>query len=248
MATAQVMLIGTYHFANPHQDMFNVEADDVLSAKRQAELQQIVEALATFEPTHVGVEYPVDEAASLQERYAAYRATLNGNGTSTERDEIFQLGARLAAHHGHDRLHPLDVKMDLDLEPVMQWAAANGHGEMIAAVQEQFQQGMQLFQEKQATSTIGEMLRWMNEDDILMQNHEFYLRLLRLGQSPDYIGAEQVTRWYSRNLKIFTELTHIAPPDARVVVVYGQGHIPILRSLAHDAPYMDVVSPLPYLA
>ena len=38
-----VMILGTYHMANPEADAVNFEADDVLTAKRQRELQQLIE-------------------------------------------------------------------------------------------------------------------------------------------------------------------------------------------------------------
>lgn len=38
-----VMILGTYHMANPGADAVNFEADEVLAPKRQRELQQLVE-------------------------------------------------------------------------------------------------------------------------------------------------------------------------------------------------------------
>lgn len=36
-----VLLLGSYHMSNPGMDQFNLEADDVLAPKRQAELQDL---------------------------------------------------------------------------------------------------------------------------------------------------------------------------------------------------------------
>ncbi|HUR98670.1 MAG TPA: hypothetical protein VMZ26_11450, partial [Pyrinomonadaceae bacterium] len=35
---AEILILGTYHMANPGQDIFNMQADDVTSAKRQQEM------------------------------------------------------------------------------------------------------------------------------------------------------------------------------------------------------------------
>ncbi|MBP8119623.1 MAG: hypothetical protein KAY04_00160 [Burkholderiales bacterium] len=35
---AQVMIVGTWHFTNPNQDMHNIQSDDMLSIKRQKEI------------------------------------------------------------------------------------------------------------------------------------------------------------------------------------------------------------------
>jgi hypothetical protein len=42
--------------ANPGRDIFNMQADDVLSPKRQQEIAQIVEVLKKFQPTKIAVE------------------------------------------------------------------------------------------------------------------------------------------------------------------------------------------------
>ena len=54
----QVMIVGTFHLDNPGRDVFNVQVDDVLAEKRQAELADIATALARFAPTDVMVEWP----------------------------------------------------------------------------------------------------------------------------------------------------------------------------------------------
>ena len=35
---AEILVLGTYHMANPGRDIFNTQADDVLAAKRQKEI------------------------------------------------------------------------------------------------------------------------------------------------------------------------------------------------------------------
>src|SRR5262245_9772081 len=84
---AQVLLVGTYHFSNPGHKLNNVKAVDVLSAERQRNLAKLVSALARFEPTFVGVEWP---QARVTERYAKFL-----DGTLPESsNEVVQLGFR----------------------------------------------------------------------------------------------------------------------------------------------------------
>jgi hypothetical protein len=40
-AKTQVMLLGTYHFSNPGQDLNNVKAVDILTAERQREIGRV---------------------------------------------------------------------------------------------------------------------------------------------------------------------------------------------------------------
>jgi hypothetical protein len=55
-APAQVMMLGTYHFGNPGQDLHNMKADNVLTPKKQAELADVAARLARFKPTEMAVE------------------------------------------------------------------------------------------------------------------------------------------------------------------------------------------------
>src|SRR6187455_2363041 len=55
-ARAEVLVLGTYHMANPGRDIFNTQADDVLAPKRQAEIAQLLEVLKKFQPTKIAIE------------------------------------------------------------------------------------------------------------------------------------------------------------------------------------------------
>ena len=102
---AQVMILGTYHMANPGADYVNPEVDDVLAAPRQAEIAAVVQALAEFRPTRIAIEAPPSRDSLHHARYRAYRAgeyALRG-------DEIDQIGYRLAGMMNHERLYPVDT-------------------------------------------------------------------------------------------------------------------------------------------
>ncbi len=45
---AHVLVLGTYHFANPGRDVVKTEAPDVLSAVKQAEVDAVVEGTRRF--------------------------------------------------------------------------------------------------------------------------------------------------------------------------------------------------------
>src|SRR5881397_955242 len=70
---AQVLVLGVYHMSNPGRDIVNMKVDDVLAAKRQAEIARLTEVLKRFGPTKIAVE---DEVGSERypKRYADYLA------------------------------------------------------------------------------------------------------------------------------------------------------------------------------
>ena len=56
VSRAEVLVLGTYHMANRGHDIFNMQVDDVLAPKRQAEIAQLIEVLKKFNPTKIAVE------------------------------------------------------------------------------------------------------------------------------------------------------------------------------------------------
>jgi hypothetical protein len=52
---AEIRVLRTYPMGNPGLDAFNLEADDVRSAKRHAETEARVDVLPRFEPTAIAV-------------------------------------------------------------------------------------------------------------------------------------------------------------------------------------------------
>ena len=75
-----------------------------------------------------------------------------------------------------------------------------------------------------------------------------YLVLDRIGGSNEYPGADVVSRWYATNLHIFANLMRlITSPDDRVLVIYGQAHVKLLRSFVKGSPDLQFNDPLSVL-
>ena len=64
----EVMILGTYHFNNPGQDLHNARIDSVLTPDKQAQLESVAESLARFQPTAVAVERVASEVEALVAR------------------------------------------------------------------------------------------------------------------------------------------------------------------------------------
>lgn len=97
--------------------------------------------------------------------------------------------------------------------------------------------------------TLAEILLRLNEPQAALRGHGMYLvDEFAVGQSDDYPGAERVTGWYNRNLRIFANLQRIAErPDERLLVIIGAGHLPILRHCAQASPECALIEAADYL-
>lgn len=240
-ARTQVLLVGTYHFSNPGKDIHNVKAVDVLTAERQRELVNVSDALARFAPTQVAVEWPQQ---AVTERYAQFRA----GQLPESRNEVVQLGFRLARDRGLQSVQGLDVPGDFPFEAVDAWARKNGRGSEIDAVLASGGKEVAHISALQEQTTIGGVLRDLNTRESIERNHSFYPPMLTMGSGEDQPGVKLLSAWYTRNLAICARLLQAIMPGDRVVVFYGQGHIYLLQQCLREQPDMQLIDPLSYLA
>lgn len=224
--SARVLVLGTYHFANPGLDVVQTEVADILGPERQREVLEVASMLARFRPTRIAVEVRPERAASLDSAYAAYRA----GSLELGRNEVQQLGFRLAKEFGHDRLFAIDHAGEFPFNEVM--AYAQEHDErFVIRVQQILGQIADEHNRMQRENTLAEILRHHNDPAEIRRGRSFYLETGTVGAGDSYVGAELLSKWYDRNIRIFANVLSVAEPGERVLVIIGSGHAAILREL-----------------
>jgi hypothetical protein len=241
-SSAQVMILGTYHFANPGLDEVKIEVADILSPPKQAEVERVVESLAAFRPTKIAVEVRASSVARIDSLYGAYRA---GRHTLA-RNEVQQLGFRLANRFGHPRLYGIDHEGDFPFDAVMQYAQEHDP-DFVAWAQVQLAAMAEESNRQQRENTLAEILRIYNDPASIAEGHGLYMVTSGVGAGDTYVGANLLTRWYERNIRTFADLRALAAPGDRILVIFGGGHAAILRELVTSDPDLDLVEANEYL-
>jgi hypothetical protein len=226
-ARAEVLVLGVYHMANPGHDIFNTQADDVLAPKRQQEIAQLIEVLKRFHPTKIALEADIWGQRAGRE-YADYLA---GKYTLS-RNEIDQIGYRLAKELGHQKVYPVDVDGDFPFPRVLNYAKGSGRSKELEAMMGETGAIVKAQNEYLASHTVLETLAYMNSDDRVAEDMGFYYRLAQFGEPGDWAGADLVSDWFRRNMRIYGNVLQLADsPNERILVVFGAGH---LGWLQHD--------------
>lgn len=241
----EVLLLGSYHMSNPGADAFNLEADDVLTPGRQAEIAAVVDRLEQFAPTHVTVEAPWGDEATM-ERWRGYVA----GERELRRSEEEQIGFRLAHRMGHETVHAIDSPSSMDFESVAAAAMQDPRlAQLMGGMQAVGEEAMAMMGDWLANGTVGSMLWNMNTPQSIALTHMPYIELFaQISVDDNYAGPDMVADWYRRNIRIFSNITRVAhQPDDRVFMVFGSGHIPLVRQLVIEHPNYCVEDPLPYL-
>ncbi len=247
-AEVQVMLLGTYHFANPGRDAIKQDIDDVLEPRRQTELEDLVTRLATWKPDRIAVEWPISQTDTVRARYARYREkTLAPN-----RNEVVQIAFRLASRLGHNAVYPIDDDSFLDLNDSLK-AVDQRRPEFkkirdsVVAVLQSEAKATNVWMR---TTMIREHLLRLNSDEGLHRGNSLGMfgGYLQVGEGQNYGGPQFLAEWYARNFNMAHNLTRTLRPDvSRILVVVGNGHVPPLRNLLDEAPQFCPVSPLSLL-
>lgn len=243
----RVMILGTYHMAGSTSDLINVEADSVLTERRQQELAELADALAAFKPTLVVTERVTDAPDYIDPKYAEFTdATL----LESENERV-QVAYRLAKRTGVTRVHGIDEQPSegepdyFPFDKVMGHASATGQQDAIGAFLAGAQKMVEDFTAETAEDHIALKLLKINTGP--MSAPDFYYALSEFDQGEDQPGAELQAYWFMRNAKIWSKVMDVTQPDDRVVVVYGAGHKYWLEHMAEHTDDYVLVDPAPYL-
>lgn len=231
-ARAEVLVLGVYHMANPGRDIFNMQADDVLAPKRQGEIAQLIEGLKRFHPTKIAVERDAWDDR-VPKDYADYVA---GKHELT-RNEIEQVGFRLAKELGHQTVYPADADGEFPYQRLVNYAKASGRAKELDAIMGEFGANSKAQGEYLTSHTVLETLLYMNTDEKATQEIGLYYRQAHFGEPGDWAGADLVADWFRRNMRIYSNVTRLADsPSERVLVIFGAGHLGWLRQAVSSDP------------
>lgn len=248
-SVVQVMVLGTYHFANPGLDVVNTAADDPTSPKRQRELEALAEALLRFKPTKVMVEMESAEPNFAIPEFRKFAPVM----LATERNEIDQIGFRIAHRAGLTDVQGIDEQPGagepdyFPFDRLQAWAKDHGREGDLNEMFKRLEADSKEFEQLQLSYSIPALLLRQNKFAYVEANHRSYMALLQFGDGENQVGADLNAYWFMRNVKIFQKLMLASAKGDRVLVIYGGGHSYWLRQFAKTTPGFVDVDVVPYL-
>jgi hypothetical protein len=231
-ARPEILVLGTYHMSNPGHDIHNTQADDVLSQKRQREIAQLIELLKRFHPTKIAIEADVSGQRAAQQ-YSDYVA----GKYALSRNEIDQIGYRLAKELGQRAIYPVDVDGDFPWQRVVNYAKANGLADKFETINAGWGTLVKEQGDFLGSHTVLQTLQFMNADARVARDMGLYFSVVRYGEPFEYAGSDLVAAWYQRNIRIYRNIVAlIYSPHERILVIYGSGHLGWLRQIVAADP------------
>jgi hypothetical protein len=272
-AQTQVMLLGVYHFDNPGKDKHNLKIDDYFSDKRQLEINEVVNLLSQFEPNKIFIELKPNSQIKIDSLYQAYATDkLDLKNLERGRNEVYQIGFKLAKKRNLKMIDCVDASgnwLGSYADFIADTLSLNYYNED----EEKSEEATKSLNELFSKQTVKENLILTNRWENIMDNHRYYIDVaLRvkdtvgiyfsyqeasqlidnneyLMRSFDFnnIGVELVAEWYKRNFFIYRNILEKTNNGDKILIIFGQGHIPILHHLLESNPKYELVTPLNYL-
>lgn len=229
-ATAEVMLLGMFHFANPGRDIVKTRVIDVMAAPNQAWLDGFAARLAAFKPTDVLVECSPADQGSYDQQFKDYLA----GKFALPSNENYQVGFRVAKRAGLSRVTCFDEdKVGWDAEPLFDYMAKHEPARK-QQLEATFQSVGEQMDKEQATLPLAQLLALANDPARDALNKSIYLRTNDVDAGGGFVGADAAASWWHRNFRMYANIQKAAAPGHRVLALAGQGHTAILKELLAD--------------
>lgn len=239
------LILGTNHFdTTNNQDLFSVDTD-VMSEVRQKEMAELVTCLERFKPTKIALEFPKDMQPSLTKSYTDY---LKG-GTELSRNERQQIGFRLGKMAGLYNLHAVDWNEDVKGVPDLdEWIDEHPSG----VVDDIMEKGKELTSKMESdfkSHSIREFLLKLNDPEHVERDQQMYMKMALIGNADHHVGAAWTAMyWYYRNMIIYKHLLDLVEhPNERIFVLYGAGHLHLLKQFIQENGDYQLKDPEDYL-
>lgn len=244
---AQVLVLGSFHFQDAGRDNYKPQFPfDIRTPEHQRDLEEVLAKLAAWGPTRIAIERDVEVQARVDSLYAIYP----GNGMDTLRNEIYQVGFKLAKRLNHTGVFGVDADARF-LDSTMteaEWKKrkeALKPGPLSATDWDAMYTAVYRMEDSLKTvRTLRETLLTINSPERLALGHGHYLvGTLLDGGLGDYLGADGfVSAWHNRNIRIYSNVARlIRSPEERVLLIIGWGHVPIIRAQLSSAPFVRLV-------
>ncbi len=240
----KVLLVGSFHFDYPDLDSHKTSAEDrvdVKTVKKQAELRELLDYIARFKPNKIVVERRSGSRVN-----DVYRKYLNGEH-ELGKGEIQQLAFRLGKQFEIDTLilgdaftfsNSLHWHKDSSVyRPMIDSLFSTEDPNWDTLIDTRYYQLYEMEDKLEANAQLLDVFQYMNDPHRIRRGHGHYLEF----ESDESVDALAIW-WYSRNLRIYRKIRQsTTSPDDRILVLFGAGHLGILRQQFESSPAYELV-------
>ncbi|MBA2744958.1 MAG: hypothetical protein H0U44_01915 [Flavisolibacter sp.] len=235
----KVLLLGTFHFDNPGLDVAKFENADVLSARRQQEIVEVVKQLKGFNPTKIFIEATPDRQGNYDSLLAAYKRGALQLGAN----EIYQLGFRLSKELNLALLLCVDYREAVfPFDSLVKVITAANQMDQLVFMKKTIDSIQDSHNQQLKTFSIKQMLLASNSKADRDFSVGMYFQFLKAGGKDNHVGSYLVSEWWRRNMIIYENiLKRLNGNEERVLVIFGSAHTALLHAFMKYNPEIELV-------
>ncbi|WP_077924438.1 DUF5694 domain-containing protein [Spirosoma sp. 209] len=259
----QIILLGSAHFG---QESFYKDAPmaDLFQENRQREVDQVNAKLARFKPDLILIEREPGEQAQVDSLYGLYKSNrLSFRDLSHGRAEQYQIAYALAKQLNLRSVFGVDYYIGTSNRILNQGQHIDYYLNELKAFSDLGNSVIGAF--RAGTMRLPDFLIKLNSPQVLQETYRvMYITPAKVRQgklntkdplldstriSSDYVGADFITYFYSRELRIYSNIVNrqLAEKKQRILVVMGQRHAAVLTKLFENDPDYEIVPVEKYL-
>ena len=206
----EIVLVGTFHF----------EQVGELVQQKEDEVKELVDFLATYNPTKIALEWDNEEEYKLNNEYRNF----NGHYAISE---VQQIGFRLAQNLRHDKLYAVNWNGQLTQEnmTILNHEIQNSYPDVLKIMKDTISNAPLI----SADSVLIDSYRKLNDTEAIKGSERIYLSLVNVvGDNKEMIGFNFLNKFSERELMIFKNIVDISTNSLEeriyfllAVIIYG---------------------------
>jgi len=244
--TLEILLVGTFHFENfnpkNNGDIVQKSVSDVLTLENQKELELIAQKIYEFKPSKIFVEYSFKRQSKLDSLYQNLPKKVDFK--SQKRDEIYQIGFRVAKQLKHNKVFAMDLRTNFPYDSLLTQMKKAKQFDLIKRdkleLEELQESARELFN---SNKSLSEILFFYNKEDYRNSDINWYLSLANQGgELNNFVGSYLASEWYRRNLYMYSIIQKsLEKNDERIMILAGSSHISMFKSFIDYNPKWKTV-------
>ena len=240
----QVLNFGTFHMG--YTNDANSTKFDENNKKNQQEVHEIARKLAKFNPTVIIVETPPDYDEMLKQEYNSYLK--NPKIIFENPSEVELLAFELGSLCSTKKIYGIDHKLSYNY-----MIGSEIENTVDTSMYNQFYQNPFRFfpsiNFNKDSLSLFEKLKLTNENRYLDFGIAINADMLtHAGTKKGFEGADEATKYYQRNLRMYTNLNRIElNKNDRVFILMGASHTAFFRDFMSRSPKYEMVNTFDYL-
>lgn len=234
----KVLNFATFHLSNSTDA--NTSPVDINNPEVQKQIDKVVQELVKFKPTIICIEIPAKESSGTNEIYQEYKE--DQSSTTNWAEEVNAIAFEVGRLADVANIYGIDSKLEFDYQKLLKMAEES-KSSSTAEFLNKYKRDIAAFND---LNVLGKF-QLMNTKKWKSNHFNFYNYLATMHTQNNSEGADIVSEFYKRNLRIYSNLADV-PKDKsdKILIITGGTHTSYLDVFLENEPKYELIDATKY--